>query len=91
MVPTVLFLVFSILSIVDVVKLIRLKNVKEAYKIAVSGIWATYIGYYYFEPAIDANIMHVAYWTLLAGALHKYVVTMGRSVQSERGEAVKQA
>lgn len=90
-VPTVLFLVFSILSIVDVVKLIRLKNVKEAYKIAVSGIWATYIGYYYFEPAIDANIMHVAYWTLLAGALHKYVVTMGRSVQSERGEAVKQA
>lgn len=89
-VPTVLFLVFCILTIVDVVKLIRLKNVKGAYKISIAGIWATFIGYYYFEPAIDANIMHVAYWTLLAGALHRYVVTMSRLEKSER-EAVERA
>ena len=72
-VPFLLFTGYTILSFIDIVKIIATEKAGAKTKLFISSLWLGFVAYYMVEPALDANVVWVAYWCFLGGVVRAYV------------------
>lgn len=87
-VPFLLFSGYTILSLIDVIKIIVNEKASAKIKMLISSLWLGFVAYYMIEPALDANVLWVAYWCFLGGVIRTYTLKIEKDVTGTEHEGV---